>query len=245
MTVIAPGYSRGMSLESDIDRQPLPRGTHGLSRETVLESQRVRMYYAVLEAVAEDGYAGTTVAGIISRAKVSRRTFYEHFRDRDGCFAAGFEFAVAYVTERLDAAIAAAPRSSWRTLIRLTLAAYLRVLTDNAPSAQALHVSCVAAGPVVAEYRTRMKTVFADRMRAAFRIGREAGEIPRDIPDEIFDILVGALDDRIREILLTSGAGGLIAQEPLLYQLTVALFGVPDWGLGAELPAPGPPPTRM
>ncbi len=40
----------------------------------------------MLELVGEQGYASTTVADVISRAGASRKTFYEHFEDRQACF---------------------------------------------------------------------------------------------------------------------------------------------------------------
>src|ERR1700721_2340996 len=66
--------------------QQLPRGRHGLPREQVLASQRGRMLQAIAEAVADKGYARVTVADVISRAGVSRETFYEQFEDKEAAF---------------------------------------------------------------------------------------------------------------------------------------------------------------
>ncbi|RDI54056.1 TetR/AcrR family transcriptional regulator [Nocardia mexicana] len=218
-----------MGLEAGIDRGRLPRGTHGLDPADVVHSQRMRMYFGVLEAVAERGYTATTVADIVARASVSRRTFYQQFQGRDDCFAAAFAMAVEHVVGQLDASIAGTPRTEWRTLIRTTLSEYLRVLADNSPCARALHIECLVAGPVVAEQRRQMKTVLAHRMSAAFHIGRAAGEIPSDIPPEIFEALIGAVDDRIRDCLDGPGPAALPTLLPHLYQITLALFGVPEW----------------
>src|ERR687887_842834 len=67
-------------------REPLPRGPHGLPRDVVVKSQRSRMLGALVEVVAEKGYAATTVADIIGRAGVSRTTFYQQFKDKEDCF---------------------------------------------------------------------------------------------------------------------------------------------------------------
>jgi AcrR family transcriptional regulator len=45
------------------------------------EEQRRRLLAAAAEVFADKGYAGATVEGIVSRAGMSRRTFYEHFED--------------------------------------------------------------------------------------------------------------------------------------------------------------------
>src|SRR3954452_23052879 len=74
--------------------RPLPRGPHSLTRDEVLASQRGRMIEAMAETVAAKGYAATTVADVVARAGVSRKTFYEHFRDREDCFLAAYDAAV-------------------------------------------------------------------------------------------------------------------------------------------------------
>src|SRR3954462_5974198 len=59
-----------------------------------MESQRGRMLDAMAAAVAEKGYAATTVADVIKRAGVSRKTFYEQFRDKEDCFLAAYDMGV-------------------------------------------------------------------------------------------------------------------------------------------------------
>ncbi|WP_067698265.1 TetR/AcrR family transcriptional regulator [Nocardia jejuensis] len=217
-----------MSLDPAVDRARLPRGTHGLDRTTVEKSQRFRLMRSALESVAERGYAPTTVADIVARAGVSRRTFYQFFTDRDDCFAAAYDEAVAYVIATLDAATASAPRTDWRTLVHTTLVEYLRVLTEHGEFARALHIEALAAGPRVARQRTVLKRVFADRMRAAFIIGRAAGDIPAEIDPEFFDALIGAIDDRIRDRLRLFESEPLMELAPQLYRFTLAVFGTPE-----------------
>lgn len=58
----------------------------GLPRGHVTEIQRARMLSAAVEAIEENGYGRLTVAQVINRAKVSRKTFYDLFLDREDCF---------------------------------------------------------------------------------------------------------------------------------------------------------------
>lgn len=221
-------YPGPMSLDPAVGRARLPRGSHGLDRLTVKNSQRFRMMWSVLESVSERGYAATTVADIVGGANISRRTFYQFFTDREDCFAAAYSEAVAQVVAAMDAAIAAAPRTDWRSLVRTTLGEYLRFLAEHSEFAHALHTEAFAAGPRVARQRVDLKKIFAARMRAAFDIGRAAGDIPADIETEVFDVLIGAIDDRVRDCLLFSRAADLPDLTPLLYRITLALFEVPE-----------------
>ena len=62
--------------------EQLPRGRHRLTREQVTTSQRERMLVAMADAVAELGYAKTSVAEVIRRAGVSPRRSTSSSRTR-------------------------------------------------------------------------------------------------------------------------------------------------------------------
>src|ERR1700690_839520 len=92
--------------------QRLRPGPSGLPRVQVTEIQRSRMLAAAVEAVEEVGYARMTVAQVIGRAKVSRKTFYDVFADRDDCFLAAFDHAIAQGSALVREAYA--QESGWR-----------------------------------------------------------------------------------------------------------------------------------
>ena len=85
---------------SDIPRR-LPRGSHGLDRDVVEASQRARLLEAVGRAVAEKGYAAATIEDVVRGAGVSKKTFYEHFADKEGCFLAAYEAAAEELFRRV------------------------------------------------------------------------------------------------------------------------------------------------
>jgi AcrR family transcriptional regulator len=72
----------------------LPRGPHRLAREVVDASQRGRLLDAMAHAVAEKGFGAVSVADVIARAGVSRKTFYVYFRDKLDCFLAAYDVGV-------------------------------------------------------------------------------------------------------------------------------------------------------
>lgn len=51
---------------------------------------RRRLLAAMAQAIEERGYANVGVADIARHARVSKRTFYEHFADREACLVALF-----------------------------------------------------------------------------------------------------------------------------------------------------------
>src|SRR5690606_4624017 len=118
------------------ESRPLPKGPHGLSREEVERSQRERLLVGAATAVAEKGYAATSVGDILSRAGVSRTTFYQLFDDKLDCFLAAYRMAsevVAAVMAEELARMGDGGASGASPLQRIDhlLEAYLRTLAEN------------------------------------------------------------------------------------------------------------------
>src|SRR3954447_21852244 len=100
-----------------------------MARDDVVASQRWRMLRAMAEAVAQKGYANTVVADVTARARVSRKTFYEHFSGKEACFLATFDASVAAVRSGVASSLQElVPAAPLRDQIRRMLAAYLELL---------------------------------------------------------------------------------------------------------------------
>jgi AcrR family transcriptional regulator len=127
----------------------LPPGRHGLPREFVAHNQRERLIAGLGEAIAENGYTGTTIAHITRHAAVSRRTFYEHFASKDECFVAAYDTVMAQLRERVDAAFDAA--ADWPHAVRAGIGAMLHFLAAEPNLARLCMVEALVAGAVVVE----------------------------------------------------------------------------------------------
>jgi AcrR family transcriptional regulator len=120
-------------------------------RSEVVEMQRARLVAAVVDAVCEIGYAKVTVEHVISRARVSRRTFYQLFADRDDCIATAFEQAVA--EGRALARAAYERESGWREGIRAALGSLLVTMDERPALARLCLVEVFGAGGAVVQCR--------------------------------------------------------------------------------------------
>lgn len=139
----------------------LPRGRHGLPRETVVRAQRDRILLAMAESMAENGYVGTPVASIIKRAGVSRETFYEQFRSKEDCFEAAYERAVELLlTGLLDVTGQAPDDESAQQRIERVLTAYLDGLAAHPAFARLFLVEVYAAGNDAITRRTTLQDTF-------------------------------------------------------------------------------------
>jgi AcrR family transcriptional regulator len=66
---------------------------------------RQRLIAAMATSIEEKGYRDTTVADVVRIARTSRRTFYEHFEDRDTCFLALFDATNDATMEQIATAV--------------------------------------------------------------------------------------------------------------------------------------------
>jgi AcrR family transcriptional regulator len=117
-----------------------------------MASQRGRMLDAIAHVVADKGYGAATVADVVERAGVSRKTFYEHFRDKESCFLAAYDAGVEVLIATMRAA-----GSDTRARVR----AYLGTLAAEPAFARTFLTEVVAAGPQALERRDAVLDAFA------------------------------------------------------------------------------------
>lgn len=156
------------SRRPEIQMAPLPRGRHGLSREQVEGSQRLRLLRAMAEVMAEKGYADTSVADVLRRARVSRETFYELFSSKEDCFMSAFEQAYAHILDAVSSApkgaqLAAGEEAPIERFSRI-FRDYLEALASDPAAARVFLVEVYAAGPAAIERRLELQAGLAQSL---------------------------------------------------------------------------------
>ncbi len=151
----------------------LPRGPHRLTAEEVSGNQRERLVEAMVELAGRNGYAATTVADVIAYAQVSRKTFYEHFPDRERLLLAAFD---TVAPTALEEARAASQRSGGSTRQFEALMRRLCRFAQDSPGAVALYtIEIAAADPdgllrreeLMGEYGALIEECLHDEQEAA------------------------------------------------------------------------------
>lgn len=176
---------------TDILGGPLPSGRHSLTRDTVLASQRGRLLDAMAEAVAEHGYGATTIAHVVSRAGVSRKTFYEHFADKQACFLAMYDIGIAFVLGRIVEELG--EQDDLRGRLVVGLKTFLSVLSEEPAFCRAIVLEVQTAGPEGLARRRGVIKIFADRYLDVNRQARAIDPAVEPLSDEIALGLVGAI----------------------------------------------------
>ena len=157
---------------------PLPRGRHRLSREEVEGSQRTRLQRAMCDVTAENGYAGTSVADILRRARVSRETFYELFGSKEDCFMSAFEEAYGHILDAMGPP--AADGSPLERFSRL-LENYLAALAADPAAARVFLVEVYAAGPSALVRRRELQRGLVDSIVRLIGASSEADRFAAEI----------------------------------------------------------------
>jgi AcrR family transcriptional regulator len=184
--------------------------------------------------VADKGYAGTTVADVVARAGVSRKTFYEHFAGKEDCFLAAYDAGVDRLVARLEQAEAGHEDREER--VRAGVRAYLETLRDEPALARTCLLEVHAAGPRALARRAEVHRRFRDRLAELHRPhGVEPGEVTH-APEAHLLALVGGVDAVCTEWVREGRTAELPELEPTLIFLHLALFAQPP-----ASPAPCPP----
>lgn len=207
-------------------RPGLPRGRSSLPRTAVRDAQRARLMRAAIAAVAEKGYASTTVADVVGRARVSRKAFYEHFPDLERCFLASLAGAQRTILRRLASVPPDRGRDEPgpRGTLRSGARAYLELCAQEPEFARCILVELPAVGPRALKGRNKGYRQVA----ALLRTWRErAGEGWPPVPEEMYLAAVGAISELIQVRLADGDPGGLPDLEDAVTEVLVRLLAVP------------------
>jgi AcrR family transcriptional regulator len=171
------------------------------------QGARERALVAMAGAVADHGYADTTVEDVVRRARMSRRTFYDLFRNREECFLAAYDAVRDGAMMQLASAHAGTP-SRWPAHVERALTAVLEYFAARPEFARLFVVEALAAGSPGLERHERTMREFA-----AHLAGSQARAAS---PTLSYEATVGAVHRVIHARIVDGRAGELPALAPEL-----------------------------
>jgi len=81
-----------LTADQDFSSDPAKAGSLPAPRRSrSLAAEREALLGAMIAEVDEHGYAGTSVAGVLTRAWLSRKALYRHFDGKEACFLAAYD----------------------------------------------------------------------------------------------------------------------------------------------------------
>jgi AcrR family transcriptional regulator len=202
----------------------LPRGPHGLARDVVLASQRGRLLSAFVSLAADRGVAAVTISDIVREAGTAKRTFYEHFSDKDDCFLQAFEVASELMVGTVVDTVAAEPDPVLR--IDRGARAYLEALVLYPEFTRLFLTHMRAGGPQLAQRWTAWVESLANvlvQWREESRTARPDLKLP-SLTILQATAAISAVNEIVSITLLRDGIEGISGVADELVALTVAFL---------------------
>jgi AcrR family transcriptional regulator len=181
---------------------------------------RDRILGGMIAAVVERGYAPTTITDVVRHARVSRRTFYEHFEDKEACFLAAYDAVSDAILSAIEGAVA--EHSDWRERIVFGVRAYLQGLAAEPEIARVFTVEVLSAGPEALRRRRAVLRRFAASLRTQVDAAVAAGAPGRPISPVTALALAGAVHELVLEALEDGRGAELPALEDEIADLVAA-----------------------
>jgi AcrR family transcriptional regulator len=202
--------------------EPLYPGLLGRGRaigpERVARHQKARLQGAMIEAVARDGYAGTTLSGLVALAGVSRTTFYQHFESKEDCFLSTFDVIVEELTTRVRRAYRG--EADFREGLVAALGAFMDLVVEEPAVASFGTVEWLTLGGAGVAHGERASTAFEELVAQSFEHSPSGVEVDA--------ITTRAIVGGIRGVVYRRLRAGEQAQLPGLVEQLVG------WALGYQ-----------
>ncbi len=190
-----------MASETQPPRRParrnLPRGSQALPREQVAADQLRRLLLAMIDSVGEKGYRATTISDVVGRAGVSRKTFYEHFPNKQACLLATFNMIAEDGRRRAISAYEQA-EGGLQEGVEAAIRALFEATIANPAAARLNMVEIVAAGPAGIERRERAADEYRNFVRGMLQQGPDDGTVPEQVVRAVVGGLNRILYSRVR-----------------------------------------------
>jgi AcrR family transcriptional regulator len=181
-----------------------------LTRDGVAADQRRRILQATGELVAKRGYNAVSVELIVKRARVSFKTFYKHFANKEACYLELFDSTMARSREEIEAAVAANRDGPWAQQVVAALGALFGAILADPLIARATIVEAPTVGPAIADRYEKAMTGLSPLLRR----GRECNPDSADLPDTLEDTLAGGVFWSAYQRLIVGEVGRIEALLP-------------------------------
>jgi AcrR family transcriptional regulator len=191
----------------------LPRGPNGMKREQVARNQRARLCGGMIESVARRGYHATTIADITVLAGVSRKTFYEHFDNKEVCLLATHNSIVGHARKGVIAACNS--QRGWTNRLHVACKSIFDEVLERPTYAHLVLIDSLGVRPGAGERMELVNLAFERLLHVALRAQLSDSHLPYLSARAIVGGVRHIVFERVRE-----------RREPELYTLADDVL---DW----------------
>jgi AcrR family transcriptional regulator len=214
----------------DPDIRDLPSGYTGLPRQLVEASQRQRLLYGTVVTVAEKGYGPTTIADIAKQAGVSKKTFYEHFADKQASFLAAYEHGRDAMLDatRTGSLSALNAGASAVEQLRASTDAYLEFLILEEFYARVFFIETLSAGPQALAAQRKCRADFTHALHGWHNRARTQHPDWPAVSDLTYEAATGAVHEITLDRVALRRTDELLGLGDELVTIQLAVLRVPE-----------------
>ncbi len=189
----------------------------------------------MIDSIAEHGYGKTTVADVCSYAGVSRKTFYQHFSNKEECFLTTYDQISARAILRVEQAYQEA--DGWPGRVEAAIRALFEAAIENPGAVRLVLIEISALGPVGIERREQSIVHYERFLHDALRLAPGKGAFS----DTVAKAVIGGLNRVLYRRVIRGERAELLAVIPDLvawftsyYPTPVALLAEPPVAKSAK-----------
>lgn len=159
-----------------------------------------RLLSALVTAMATKSYRDVTLADITSSAMVSRRTFYEHFKNKDECL-----LALARTTsQKIMKSIISSydPSDDWPQTVTKVTSGYLQFIAEHPTLMYALYVEVAALGQSGLEIRREISHTFAEFLSQQTKLKLASSALDHALTKQEALALVAGINELILQTII-------------------------------------------
>ena len=181
-----------------------------------------RLLSALENAMATKRYRDVTLADITSSAKVSRRTFYEHFTNKDECLLALARTTSKRIMKSIISSYDAA--DDWPQTVTKVTSGYLQFIAEHPTLMYALYVEVAALGQSGLEVRREISQTFAEFLSSQTKLRRSSAELNHALSRQEALALVAGINELILQTFMTEKTSDRVTEITRLNNVASSLI---------------------
>jgi AcrR family transcriptional regulator len=166
-----------------------------------MDEYRRRLLDGMAAAIVEKGYAETTIADVVRHARVSKRTFYQYFADKQACLLACYAISHDRVIRAIEARQPSAAHLGWEVRLVLGLRDFLNAGESQLTLMSTLMIEILAAGREGLRARREIYQRFTDLL---LKLAEQERELHGKVRKRLSPNLATAIVSGIHEIMLSA-----------------------------------------
>lgn len=177
---------------------PTPPSRPPVTAEARAAGNRSRILAGLASALAEKGYAATTIADIAASARVSRTTVYEQFAEKDLALVGLYSDLADRILDRLAAEIVAQDGGrDWRDRVDGLVGIYLDAMAEASAGERLSLLEIASAGPRARVVRREVLDRYSAALSWVSEVFAQSDASARTLGPTLSLAIVGAINELV------------------------------------------------